>query len=261
MAMMPHISTIIRQYEVVILLRPDTSDSGQTTIRELVDKLVAQSDGQTVRWETWGKRRLAYPIAKLNRAVYLYCNFVTGQHGISELERNLRISEQVIRYQTVLLQDEVDLSTFDMEAEGAKKTPLHMSPEDISAAEKRQAEQEAQRMAAETAAAAAAEAAPAKEAPEAEAAPAKEAPEAEAAPAKEAAEAAAEAAPTEKAPEAEAAPTEKAPEAEAAPAEEAPEAEAAPAKETLEAEAAPAEESETSADDETQEDDGTEKSK
>jgi len=220
---MPHVSTIIRHYEVVILLRPDTSESGQTTIRELVDKLIAQSEGQTVRWETWGKRRLAYPIAKHNRAVYQYCNFVAGQHGIGELERNLRISEQVLRFQTVRLQDEVDLSTFDMEAEGAKKTPLYMSPEDISAAEKRQAEQEAQRMAAEAAAEAAAKAAPAKEAPEAEAAPAEEkAPEAEAAPAEE------------KAPEAEAAPAEeKEPEAEAAPAEEkAPEAEAATDEET-----------------------------
>ena len=223
MATMPHVSTIIRQYEVVILLRPDVNDSGQTAIRELVDKLVAQSDGQTVRWETWGKRRLAYPIAKLNRAVYLYCNFVAGQHGIGELERNLRIAEPVIRFQTVRLQDTVDLSTFDMEVEGAKKTPLYMSPDDISAAEKRQEEQEAKRMAAEAASA--------------------------------------EAAPAEEAPKAEAAPEEEAPKAEAAPEEEAPEVEAAPEEEAPKAEAAPAEESEASADDETQEDDETEKSK
>jgi len=207
MATMPHVSAIIRHYELVILLRPDTSDSAQATARELVDGIVGKFGGQTIRWESWGKRRLAYSIEKVNRAIYLYCNFLCEQAAVVEIERNLRISESIIRYQTVRLSEQVDMSTFSVEAEAAKKSPLYMSPEDISAAEQRQAEQEAKRRAMDStrdSRPAPAKAAPAKAAPAVEAAPAEEAPAAKAAPAEEAP--AAEATPAEEAPAAEAAP-------------------------------------------------------
>ena len=133
---MDHVQAIKRQYEQVILLRPDVSDAGRDAIKERVEGIVTEGDaGQIIRWETWGKRKLAYEIKKQTKAVYLYANFLTSQTRVAEIERNLRIAETVLTYQTVKLADAVG-DDFDVEAESKKRTPLYVSPEQAAAAER-----------------------------------------------------------------------------------------------------------------------------
>lgn len=133
---MPLKVEVFRHYELIVLIHPETPDSAQDAAKERVEKIITDRGGKIVRWETWGKRRLAYEIDKQNKAFYHYVNFVAPQTTVAEVERNLRIMESVVLYQTVRLADQIDLETFDFEEEGKKRTPLYMSPEDAAAAER-----------------------------------------------------------------------------------------------------------------------------
>lgn len=130
------VPSIQRQYETVILVRPDAAEAVQSTVRQRVGEIISNAGGRVVRWETWGKRRLAYEIAKQNKAFYLYSNYVTSQQAVREIERNLRILEPVLKYQTVRLAEEVDLDTFDFDKIGAERSPLYLSAEEAAAIER-----------------------------------------------------------------------------------------------------------------------------
>ena len=168
-----------RHYETVVLIRPDASETLQNDVRERLQNII-ESDGRIARWETWGKRKLAYEVQKQNKAWYLYSSFVTTQPNVAEMERNLRLMESVMLFQTIRLSDAVELDTFDFDAEAKERTPLFMTPEEAAA--KELSYQREQEWAAGSnrddrsapAEEAAAEAAPAEEAA-AEAAPAEEA--------------------------------------------------------------------------------------
>jgi len=127
---------IFRQYETVVLVRPDASEAVQTGVKERIDTLVTEGGGRVARWETWGKRRLAHEIAKQNKAYYLYANYVSQQSAVAEIERNLRISEPVLKYQTVRLADEVDVEAFEFDKVAAERSALYLSPEEAATIER-----------------------------------------------------------------------------------------------------------------------------
>lgn len=133
---MAQAAPILRHYETVVLVRPEVTEQGQETIRQRVRDIVAAGNGVEVRWETWGKRKLAYEIDKQNKAIYLYANFVASQASVLEIERNLRIMENVMKYQTIRLSEALDLNTFDVEGERKKRTALYLTPEEAAAAER-----------------------------------------------------------------------------------------------------------------------------
>jgi len=253
-----------REYETIYILRPDVDNAAAEKIVDRAKDVIARLDGTLTKLDNWGKRKLAYPIQKSNRGIFVYLKYVGYGDLVAELERNLRLLDQVVRFQTVLLQEDIDPAsvavdpdevqylhveeeedTEDTELERARslgmapRAPRPMPVDAPSVGGERAAPEAAPEAAAEAPAAEAPAAGAAAEAPAAGAAA--EAPAAEAA-----AEAPAAEAPAAEAPAAEAAA--EAPAAEAAA--EAPAAEAAaeaPAVEaaTAEAPAAPAAEEAT----------------
>ena len=133
---MPLSTEVFRHYETIVLVHPDTSDTERGEAKDRLAGIIEERGGKITRWETWGKRRLAYEVQKQNKAHYLYVNYVSPQTVVAEVERNLRIMEPIILFQTVRLQELVNMDTFDVEEEGKKRTPLFMSDEDIAAAER-----------------------------------------------------------------------------------------------------------------------------
>lgn len=95
-------------YETTYITRPDVSDEQQKTFLEKVKGIVQAHGGQVVAVEDWGKRRLAYPIQKETRGYYTYLMFTGNNSLVAELERNIRINEQVLRFLSVKLGDDFD---------------------------------------------------------------------------------------------------------------------------------------------------------
>jgi len=86
----------MRHYEVVFLVHPDQSDQVPGMI-ERYQGIIERGNGVVHRTEDWGRRQLAYPIAKIHKAHYILMNVEVGQEAIEELESTFRFNDAIIR--------------------------------------------------------------------------------------------------------------------------------------------------------------------
>jgi small subunit ribosomal protein S6 len=119
-----------REYETIYVMRPEVTRDSADRIAKRVEEVVLRERGQLTRVENWGRRQTAFNIAKSRRAVYVYVRYVGGGLLVSELERNLRMLDDVIKYQTVRLRDDVDLGNLTVDAEEVKFEAVEPSSED-----------------------------------------------------------------------------------------------------------------------------------
>jgi len=95
-------------YETIFILRADIdSDASERAISRAVGA-IEQSGGRLLKVESWGKRRLAFPIGKHRKGFYVYMRYLAYRGVVNELERNLRMLDTVIRYYTVKVDEDVD---------------------------------------------------------------------------------------------------------------------------------------------------------
>ncbi|MFD1176574.1 30S ribosomal protein S6 [Paenibacillus puldeungensis] len=87
----------MRKYEVMYIIRPDIE---QEAVQATVDKFqgIIQNGGEVTKQDVLGKRRLAYEINKVRDGIYVLVNFTATPDVVAELERILKISDEVIRY-------------------------------------------------------------------------------------------------------------------------------------------------------------------
>ena len=91
----------MRAYEVMYILRPDLEEEATKELIEKFSAVITAHGGEGLKVSVWGKRRLAYEIEKLNEGYYVLLNFNGKAETVAELERIMRISENVIRFMTV----------------------------------------------------------------------------------------------------------------------------------------------------------------
>ena len=101
----------LREYETIFLVRPDLTDDTVDKIKERVRGIVSREGGKVIRFTVWGKKKTLYPIAKQPRAIYVHASFLGDTKLVAEIERNLRNYDEVTRYLSVKLADEVDPET------------------------------------------------------------------------------------------------------------------------------------------------------
>ncbi|WP_422658964.1 30S ribosomal protein S6 [Paenibacillus sp. EC2-1] len=87
----------MRKYEVMYIIRPDLE---QEAVQATVDKFhgIISNGGEVTKQDVMGKRRLAYEIKKFRDGVFVLVNFNGTPEVIAELERLMKISDEVIRY-------------------------------------------------------------------------------------------------------------------------------------------------------------------
>jgi small subunit ribosomal protein S6 len=104
-----------REYETIYILRssvdPDEADRVATRVREIIANL----GGKLLRIDNWGRRKLAYPIAKSTRGVFVYVRYVGLNNLVAEIERNLRLIDDVVRHQTVQLKERVRVEDYEVD--------------------------------------------------------------------------------------------------------------------------------------------------
>ena len=95
-----------RTYELMFIVRPDMAEEDQDKLISTLESAVTSTGGQVKNVERMGKRRLAYTVRKFHDGIYLLLT-VEGSGGlIHELERRLRVTEQVIKFLTVRIDEE-----------------------------------------------------------------------------------------------------------------------------------------------------------
>jgi small subunit ribosomal protein S6 len=91
----------MRCYESTLALHPDLGEAGVLEQMERVRQIIAAHGGSVREVAEWGQRDLAYPIRKQRRAMFQVVVYDGTGATVSELERNLRISDHILRYITV----------------------------------------------------------------------------------------------------------------------------------------------------------------
>lgn len=92
-------------YESLYILKPDLEVEKKDALIKRFSDLVTSNGGQVESIDEWGKRRLAYPIDYIDDGYYVLMTFKAPSELPVELERNYKISDDVMRYMVVNLQE------------------------------------------------------------------------------------------------------------------------------------------------------------
>lgn len=95
----------MRDYELTLVVNPETPEENFNSVIEKVSQLITQKGGSIVEVNRWGKRKLAYPIKHFMEGNYVLAQFKLEPKFIVELETNLRLPEEILRYLVVRLGD------------------------------------------------------------------------------------------------------------------------------------------------------------
>ena len=101
------------EYETIYILRPNVGEDDKATARDRVTNIVADAGGHTLKFDDWGTRRLAYRIRDSveskhhEQGTYQYFRYLAPRDTVAEIERNLRILDPVIKYQTVRIEEDL----------------------------------------------------------------------------------------------------------------------------------------------------------
>ena len=120
----------VREYETIYILKPDVARDAQERIASRLGEVLSRESGQLTLIENWGRRQLAYPVAKCRRGLYVYLKYLGGGGLVAEIERNLRMLDDVIKYQTVLLKTDIDAAGVAVNAEDVKFEAVEPPAED-----------------------------------------------------------------------------------------------------------------------------------
>lgn len=96
----------MRTYEVVFIAQPGLDDEAVTSLSAGIQQSIVDNGGEIVKAESMGRRRLAYPIGHHTEGTYLLLHANMERAGLEELDRRLKLTEDVIRHLVVRL-DEV----------------------------------------------------------------------------------------------------------------------------------------------------------
>lgn len=98
----------LREYELIYLLQQDLTTEQTDRIKERVRGIVDREGGKVIKFTTWGKKKTAFLVGdKQARAIYVHLSFLGSGRAVSEVERNLRNLEEVLKYQTLKISDAV----------------------------------------------------------------------------------------------------------------------------------------------------------
>ena len=90
-----------REYESIFILHPDSQSKIVDSVAAKCQDIISDLNGKLLRAENWGRRRLAYPVKKNAKGIYIYLRYLGYQDLVHELERNFRTMDPVIKFLTV----------------------------------------------------------------------------------------------------------------------------------------------------------------
>lgn len=123
-----------KEYETIYVLRSDVDADMADKVQGRVAEVVARDAGKLVKVEAWGRRKLAYPVAKQKKGVYVYVKYIGRGGLVAEVERNLKLQDAVLKFQTIQTADDVDMAAVTVDPEEVKfqrlELPAELEPEE-----------------------------------------------------------------------------------------------------------------------------------
>ncbi len=91
----------MRRYELMVIITDTLDDDGVEATRSRIRDVVSQQGGTIVDEADWGRRPLAYEINKRNHGYYVVLDLEISSDGLNEVERQLKLSDNVVRFKSV----------------------------------------------------------------------------------------------------------------------------------------------------------------
>ncbi|MGZ3598167.1 MAG: 30S ribosomal protein S6, partial [Syntrophales bacterium] len=112
----------MKRYETLFIVQIDLSTDELNNIIERYRAIITSLKGTIIKVEKWGKRKLAYEIKKQSNGNYVLLDFAGKSAIIDELERNFKIDDKILKFMTIMEDDNVDLAAIEKEIQDENKT-------------------------------------------------------------------------------------------------------------------------------------------
>ena len=113
----------MRRYETIYILRPDLSEEEIEAFCQRFTKVITDHGGTVLNEDRWGVRTLAYIVKKYRKGYYVLLDYAANPDALAELERTFKMIENVIRFFSMLKEEEVDLEALEEMAQKKAKKP------------------------------------------------------------------------------------------------------------------------------------------
>lgn len=124
----------MRTYELLVLVRPDFDDEKIASIIARYSEIITNMEGTIITAEKWAKRRLAYEINRIREGIYLIFVFKGTPELSDELDRLLKIDQEIMRHMIVRIDHKLKLEQ-KLQQEGAQRTREGQDEQDEQAEE------------------------------------------------------------------------------------------------------------------------------
>jgi len=111
----------MRRYETIFIADNDLSEEDRSPIFEKLKDLIQQHNGLLVMVDEWGGKKLAYEIKKKARGYYVRLDYCGSGFLVNEIERFFRIDDRILKFMTVLLDQDVDIEAVKEEIAKAEE--------------------------------------------------------------------------------------------------------------------------------------------
>jgi small subunit ribosomal protein S6 len=100
-----------REYETIFILKPDVTNEVIGATNSKIRGVLEAGGGTLLKVENWGRRKLAYEVKKQLKGIYIFFRYLGNPGLVEEVERNLRLTDSVIRLYSVKIAENVDAAT------------------------------------------------------------------------------------------------------------------------------------------------------
>jgi len=105
----------MRRYELIFIVQQELNEEEVKAITERYLQIITAQKGTIIKTEDWGKRRLAYDINKQSKGTYILVDFYGPGSMIREIERNLKIDDNILKFITVKTKDSFNSESLEEE--------------------------------------------------------------------------------------------------------------------------------------------------
>lgn len=100
----------MRLYELTYIIRPDLEDEAVAGVAARLEQTISTNGGRVLKTDNWGKRHLAYPIRRYTEGHYILLHTELTEQAIREVERQIKISEDIIRHLLVRVEPQAPVA-------------------------------------------------------------------------------------------------------------------------------------------------------
>ncbi|MBF0099840.1 MAG: 30S ribosomal protein S6 [Desulfobacterales bacterium] len=108
---------MMRRYETTFIVDPDLAQLDRDQLFKKIQELIPKHNGTIIEFEEWGLKKMAYEVKKKQRGYYVRIDYCGNPTFISEFERILRLDDKILKFMTIVLQQNANLMKIKEEME------------------------------------------------------------------------------------------------------------------------------------------------